>query len=404
MVGKGDELARLSPNGRRILTGGGGTNSVFTLWDASSGALLSRLLEPGGAGPFHSDCYDLQFSPDGRWIAAAVNGPGGRVVVWDAETARVQSIITYADAPNVGWTRGWEIFSARFDSSGDRLVTTGKDCRAVIWDWKQRKALHVLQGHNDWIYSGCFGQRHTNWVLTCSFDRSACLWDLRIGARITHVYHEGDAISDTQFSPEDDMFMTSGLDSTVRLWSSATGWLRPPILRSHDRVMQVCWSATAKRILAISSDGVARVWRLDEENSDLTRVSSVFSSDGLFALDQDRAGVQLRDLRAGHVLAVREVPSTNISVLGFAGGTNRLLLYRARRMQRLPVQARFSSGSLLEGIRSVHHWRMILPGPTLRVRLAGGASPFSQRTKKAWLPHVEEVSWFGNREAIPKRT
>jgi serine/threonine protein kinase/WD40 repeat protein len=324
VVGEGHTQASLSPDGRRVVTSGGATNSI-SLWDVSSGAPLGYLREPGGEAAFRSDCNDLQFSPDGLWIAAAVPGPGGSVVVWDAETARYQRTILYADAPNVGWTNGTEILSVRFDSSGERLMTTGTDYRAVIWQWKKGLALHVLHGHDSYVYSGCFAQRHTNWVLTCSFDRSACLWDLWTEQPVFRVYHEGDAVSGIQFSPDDSMFLTGGLDSTVRLWDSGTGRLLPPILRSHDRVMQVRWSADAKRVLAMSSDGVARVWHLGSENSVVTPVTSDFSSDGRLALDQDRAGVRLRNLGDGQALTVQGIPSTNMSALCFAGGTNRFL-------------------------------------------------------------------------------
>ena len=325
VVGEGHTQASLSSDGRRVVTGGGATNAIFALWDISSGARLSHLLEQGGEEAFRSDCSDLQFSPDGRWIAAVVSGPGGRVVVWDAETARLQRTIAYADAPNVGWTNGQEILSVRFDSSGERLMTTATDCRAVIWQWKKGLALHVLHGHDSYVYSGCFGQRHTDWVLTCSFDRSACLWDLWTEQPVTRVYHEGDAVSDIQFSPDDSMFLTGGLDSTVRLWDSATGRLLPPILRSQDRVMQVRWSADAKRVLAISSDGVVRVWHLDSENSVATPATSDFSNEGRLALDLDHAGVRLRNLGDGQVLTVQEMPATNMSALCFAGGTDRFL-------------------------------------------------------------------------------
>jgi len=326
VVGKGDELARLSPDGRRILTSGGEGNHEFVLWDAASGAHLASLPDREGAEPFGGGCNDLQFSPDGRWIAAALRGPEGRIVIWNTETARLQRTFTYADNPNLGWTKEWEVFSVRFDSSGERLVTTGKDKRAVIWDWKQALPLQVLRGHDNWVYGGCFGQQHTNWILTCSFDRSACLWDLRKPEQpITRVYHEGDAVSDIQFSPDDTMFLTGGLDSTVRFWDSVTGRPQPPMLRSHDRVMQVCWSTNGKRILGISSDGVARVWRLDKENSVVKPVSCVLSDDGRVTVEQDGARRQVRDRGAGTVLGVRELAPTNTSVLCFAGGTNHLL-------------------------------------------------------------------------------
>jgi WD40 repeat protein len=77
--------------------------------------------------------------------------------------------------------------------------------------------------------------------------------------------------------------------------------------------------------LAISSDEVARVWHLGSESSVVTPVTSDFSTDGRLALDQDRAGVRIRNLGDGRALTVQELPSTDLSALCFAGGTNRFL-------------------------------------------------------------------------------
>src|SRR5208337_3460082 len=160
-VGQGHNRASLSPDGQRVVTGGGAANSAFTLWDVSSGRNVFDLRQLEGGGAFRGDCEDLQFSPDGRWIAAAVSDPEGRVVIWNAKTGHARRAINYADAANVGWTNGNTVFAARFDRSGTRLVTTGTDKRAVVWQWETGRATHVLQGHRSFVYSACFGQRHT---------------------------------------------------------------------------------------------------------------------------------------------------------------------------------------------------------------------------------------------------
>jgi serine/threonine protein kinase/WD40 repeat protein len=325
-IGEGCTLASLSPDGRRAVTGGGATNALLSLWDVSSGARLLSLQQPGVDEPFRGDCDDLQFSPNGRWIAAAVSEPGGRVVIWDAESGRVRQTLAYADAPNVGWTNN-SIFSVRFDSSGERLVTTGQDNCAVIWEWATGRALHVLRGHQSWVYSACFAHQHTNWVITCSFDHSARVWDLRTEQPILWVQHETDGIYDVQFSPDDRLFVTGGFDSAVRLWDSETGRMLTPILRHHDRVKQVQWSRDGKRLLSVTWDGVARAWHLDPEKPLVHSTTSDFTSDGRLRLNRDAGGVQLMDLAAGRDLAITNVMFTNLSALSFAGGSNRFVYF-----------------------------------------------------------------------------
>jgi WD40 repeat protein/serine/threonine protein kinase/class 3 adenylate cyclase len=326
-VGQGHSRASLSPDGQRAVTGGGATNSAFTLWDVSSGRSVFNLQQLEGGGAFRGDCEDLQFSPDGRWIAAAVSDPEGRVVIWDAKTGHARRAINYADAANVGWTKDNTIFAARFDHSGTRLVTTGTDKRAVVWQWETGRATHVLQGHRSFVYSACFGHRHTNWLVTCSFDRTALLWELGANHLPLRVDHPGDGILDVRFSPDDSVFVTGGLDSTVRLWDSQTGRMAPPILRDHDRVKQVLWSPDATRILTADRDGVIRVWRLRSEKPVIEQAGGDFSSDGRLTLIHDRTSARVRDAGSTNELAALRLAQAEVSACCFAGASNRLLCF-----------------------------------------------------------------------------
>jgi WD40 repeat protein len=228
-------------------------------------------------------------------------------------------VIDYTNAPNIGWTNSSAIRAARFDLSDERLVTTGEDHRVVVWDWKTRLPLHILKGHQSWVYSACFGHRHTNWVVSCSFDRTACLWDLQNDKKpILRVEHEGDGIQDVQFSPDDRLFLTGGMDSTVRLWDSETGRMVPPILRHHDRVKQAQWSPDAKRIVSLTSE-VTRVWHLDPRKPILEPITSDFSHDGQLELTNEGNTVQLRSPANGRDVIAQRWLGTNISALSFAG-------------------------------------------------------------------------------------
>jgi WD40 repeat protein len=338
LFGTGDDLARVSPDGRRIVTGRSPEgayqhstppvlfDSTVRMWDATSGAGLPHLRAPGTDEPFRGSCYDLQFSTDSRWIVGAINDTNGRAIIWDAETGRVERELLYRQSPNVGSNTD-DLLAARFDGSGELLVTTGKDRRAVIWRWRIGEALHVLSGHRSWVYSACFGQRQTNWLLTCSFDRTARLWNVTTGQQILRVEHEGDGIEVEMFSPDDSVFVTAGLDSTLRFWDSETGRFLPPLLRSHYRFGKVQWSADGRRLAAITWDGVARVWRLPSGTPDVQLRSTDWSLDGRFALSHNSSGMLLRDFAPGGRTAVQQFPFTNVSAWCLAGGPNHFMSF-----------------------------------------------------------------------------
>lgn len=325
--GQGCLRASLHPDGRRAVTGGGGTNAVFSLWDVTTGARLSDLSTPGSIEPFRGDCTDLQFSADGRWIVAPVSGDRGLVLIWDPETGCVQQALAYADHPELPWTPDDFVTAARFDFSGERLLTADTKNRAVIWHWKTGTVLQVLQGHRSWVYSGCFARAHTNWVLTCSFDRTARLWALDTGQMVLRVAHQGDSIQEVQFSPDDKMFVTGGLDGMVRFWDSQTGRLMPPVLRNQDRVTQVLWSADGARVAVTTRDGVARVWSEENGRPVMRPVTADFSADGRLILEQHQTTASVQDLAGKRAASVIDLGSTNVSGLFFAGCPERLFSF-----------------------------------------------------------------------------
>lgn len=325
LFGQGDSLVRISPDGRGAVTAS--SNSVINLWAASSGTALLNLPAPGTDEPFRGPCSDIQFSPDGRWIAAASSDPAGRAIIWDAETGVVQAHLLYKGVPGLQSHDTNGLLAARFDHSGERLVTTGKDNRAVVWNWRSGQVQQVLTGHGSWVYSASFGQQHKNWLLTCSFDRTARLWDIVTGNEVFRVQHEGDGIQDVQFSPDDRRFATAGMDFTVRIWETKTGRLQPPLLPSHDRVKQVHWSADGSQLAAVSWDGVARVWRFPPGTPNVQPTMADWSRDARCSVSYERSRLVLRDERPGGASTVRAIACTNLIGWCLAEGSQHVLTF-----------------------------------------------------------------------------
>jgi len=73
-----------------------------------------------------------------------------------------------------GHTR--DILSAMFSSDGQRIVTTGEDNTARVWNAASGRLLATLQGHTDAVVSAEFspdGQR----IVTASGDRTPRVWN-----------------------------------------------------------------------------------------------------------------------------------------------------------------------------------------------------------------------------------
>jgi WD40 repeat protein len=104
-------------------------------------------------------------------------------------------------------------------------------------------------------------------------DRAAHVWDVRTGAPLLTLEHDGPVLS-VAFSPNGRLIATGSADGTARLWDAATGLqLGAPFVHQPgakgDDVRHVSFSPDSRRILTVGGNRFARVF-------DATRHAEVF--------------------------------------------------------------------------------------------------------------------------------
>lgn len=179
----------------------------------SNGATIGILEEGPGVG-----VYTLEFSPDGRLLAASVKQAHGErwdpavhhVTIWDWE--RGVKLTTIETSP----------LGLAFDHTGERLATTSvEDGYAKIWDVATGENLTTLIGHSAAVVDVAWDpDPERDRVATASNDGTVRLWDARTGApEITLQGHDG-PIWQIAFSPDGSRLFSSGRDDgTIRVWA-----------------------------------------------------------------------------------------------------------------------------------------------------------------------------------------
>ena len=119
-IGEGNEgrmySAALSPDGRVAAVGGwtryGGDRHTVFLVDVESGRILDR------ADVFRNVIFDLEYSPNGRYIAAGVGGSSDNVIL-DADTLEI--VVTLdgygASTNNVAWSSDGRLAVVSYDGA-----------------------------------------------------------------------------------------------------------------------------------------------------------------------------------------------------------------------------------------------------------------------------------------------
>jgi class 3 adenylate cyclase/WD40 repeat protein len=237
----------LSPDGRRIArqeADADGLTSPIRVRHVTTGALLVEMqgLCPWNAQqekheapdcrafpstPFALENNDLEWSPDGRWIAS-IDDPEGFLAVWDAQSGA----LVHTESPPED-----DAFSSglRFSPDSDRLYVGTLAGRILVlsvdpWTVVDEASLASSPGITTPLgVAGFVGDGSTLVVVGGFLGRSGG-WLHRVDADTLEVLgsneaHEGSPKS-VAISPDRSLVATGASDGIVRVWDAQTGELR----------------------------------------------------------------------------------------------------------------------------------------------------------------------------------
>jgi WD40 repeat protein len=158
---------RFAPDGRSFVTWG--RQNRVCQWDARTGTPV-RVLTAAGLGR----CVDARFSPQGRYLAAA-STISRHAVVWDLATGRL------AAAPLV---HPDFVFSACFDATGERLLTTCRDGKTRAWHWRTGQHALPEMAQEEEVTDAIFSP-DGKWIASGEAGGKLRLWDPQRGLPLT---------------------------------------------------------------------------------------------------------------------------------------------------------------------------------------------------------------------------
>jgi WD40 repeat protein len=117
------------------------------------------------------------------------------------------------------------IYAARFNSTGSQLASAGGDKLVFLWDIAgECKNSAVLTGHDGPVLglawqTGSGDQQ----LLSCSADKTTCLWDLQTGTRIKRMRAHGGVVNSVDVQRRggvggECLALTGSDDCTANVW------------------------------------------------------------------------------------------------------------------------------------------------------------------------------------------
>ena len=245
----GDPLlqALLLIEGARILEGRELEGAARTARQVAGQAIPRSVLR-GHDGPILDVAFSLR--DDSTIVTASGDGTAR---VWDGSGTGTTVVLEGHEN---------EVVTARFDRNGRRVVTASLDGTARVWNADGSGDAVLLAGHEGPVHHAEFSPDGSR-VVTASADRTACVWSADGGKPLMVLPgHEGE-VSRASFDPPDGRHvLTVSQDGTAILWRWEDGSGKV-IARHDDRISSGRFSHDGSRIVTASSDGLAKLCRVD---------------------------------------------------------------------------------------------------------------------------------------------
>jgi WD40 repeat protein len=249
-AGNGNALS-FDPQGRILASAC--DDGVVHLRDARNGQLLRRL-----PSPVDGRCASVDFSPDGRMLAAG--NEGGRIVFWSPlDGRRIHELAAHTKSLTcVAFSHDGKYFaSAGAESDGS---PGGPSDHVSLWDVSTWREIRRLVGHAGVICSVVFGP-DSRQIFTGGRDQTIRVWDVETGAMLRVYRGHADDVQCLSLSPDGKRLASSSDDRTTKIWDVATAQELQTFRPEVGPILGVAFSPDGTRVAVACPDyGRVLVW------------------------------------------------------------------------------------------------------------------------------------------------
>lgn len=215
---------------------------------------LALLISGGQLGSALADnhsIYGLQFSPDGRYLAAISNNndPAGPLVLWDVVDWTWIAIHT----PSKG---GLDL---DFSPTGDQLAYCTRNGKVAVLEVPSLAVLQEFDLQKKYaIMSVTFAPDEES-VYFPDANNNIGRWKIATGELISTFKGHSDRVNDIAVSPDGLTLLSGGNDRQARVWDVASQQVKQTLPQRGSIVRRVAFSNDGNYFLVSAWDGKVRI-------------------------------------------------------------------------------------------------------------------------------------------------
>ncbi|WP_161566178.1 NACHT and WD40 repeat domain-containing protein [Mycoavidus cysteinexigens] len=222
-----------------------------TLDGVDFGALPS--LEVGSN--VNSCCY----SSDGYWLAV---GMLGEIKLYQTKNLKLVHTLE--------GHRGW-VTSVDFSTNRQFLASGSRDGTVKLWKMGNKEALRTLNGHCGGVLSVNFSP-DSQFLVSGNEDTTVRLWSVESGEELQTLKEHSRWVNSVNFSPKGGVLASGSSDDTVKLWkirkmrNEKAQLLNTSKLNGHcGGVLSVNFSPNGEILASGSADRTVKLWSVGRE-------------------------------------------------------------------------------------------------------------------------------------------
>ncbi len=344
-----------SPDGTTLAVGIG---TAVSLRDAKS---LDEFAPPRRLEGHLGQVFTLGWSPDSTLLASGASNEN-TIRIWNVRDGRQVHVLNgHAD-----WIR-----VVAFSPDGRLLASGSIDTTIKLWDVATWTLVRTLRGHSGFISTIAFTPDGTS-LASSSSDGRVLMWDIVTGAQRTGFTFTSAPDPTTgapqwatglSFSADGKLLAVGQEDGSLQLLDAATGENKRTLLGHKGIVVSrgVQFAPDGKSLATASFDGTVRLWdvasgtqkaQLDEHNFRVLSIS--FSTDGQHLVSTSDQGGQLLvwDVNQPDTISRFKVGQGAITALTFSPDSNILGTVGANGTARLYLLANDRTRTMLGSSRA----------------------------------------------------